>query len=261
MLLFRATNGAKRKSRRIRLRPGLCWVGFPCLVILTTRKERVERRPRPATIHLGMNDLILGWGRIQRNGLVLAEITDTGHLRKSTMKVILSTSSTNPEFNGDCDYAAVELTPALVQEIRRRVALAQQAGQQDDDLYEIRFWGGAADYYNAQLVEACQDSIVAAARETDGNQAACDWLNGLEQYGHALLPAALDLGAHETRPTAWDQIVVRCGASARTPELEIAWTTNPRHTDIEVTTRGLPPAELDAYLRGSDSRTKVTRSS
>ena len=76
-----------------------------------------------------------------------------------------------PRFQRRCDYAVVELTPGLVDQIRRRVELARQAGRQDNDLYEIYFWGGTADFYDSDLPDACEDAMA-----TD--EAAQEWLPG-----------------------------------------------------------------------------------
>jgi hypothetical protein len=54
------------------------------------------------------------------------------------------TARTSITYNGDCDYAVVELTPALVKQIRSRVALARKA---DSDLYELYFWS-SADFFD-----------------------------------------------------------------------------------------------------------------
>jgi hypothetical protein len=168
---------------------------------------------------------------------------------ENTVRIILKTSSTNPECNGDCDYAVVELTPILVEQLRRRVDLAREVGQQDNDLYELRFWGGTADFYDHELIEACQEAVAAAAKDTDGNQAACDWLSGLEEDGHALLPPTVDLGAHESQRTECDQVAIQTSPLSRSPQVEIVWTTIPKHTDIDVTTRNLPLAALENYVR------------
>ena len=165
------------------------------------------------------------------------------------MRIILKTSSTNPECNGNCDYAVVELTLALVQQIRRRVDLARRVGQQDNDLYELRFWGGTADFYDYELIEACQEAIAAAGKDTDGDQAACDWLSALERNEHALLPPTVDLGAHEIQRTECDQVAIQTSPLSRNPQVEIVWTTIPKHTDIDVTTHNLPLAALESYVR------------
>ncbi len=113
-----------------------------------------------------------------------------------TTRIIFDASGSNPEFNGDCDYAVVDLTPTLVDQIRRRVDLARQAGQQDKDLYELYFWGGTAEFYDSDLVDACQEAVA-----TD--QAAQDWLSGLQRDGYAPMPAAVDLSAQQPQRIEW----------------------------------------------------------
>jgi hypothetical protein len=73
------------------------------------------------------------------------------------MHIILNTHSSHAEYNADCDYAIVELTPALAEEIRRRVALASEARQQDSDLYELYFWGSTAEFFDHAILDTCQD--------------------------------------------------------------------------------------------------------
>jgi hypothetical protein len=163
--------------------------------------------------------------------------------------IVLATSSTNPEYNGECDYAVVRLTPELVDQVRRRVELARQAGEKDNDLYELYFWGGTADYYDSSLPDSCQDAIA-------NEQAAQEWLTGLEQNGHALVPPAADLSGCEPQRTECDQALVRCSPSSQNPEFEIAWTTIPKHSDVYVTTRDLPLAALEGYVRNEPSKDK-----
>ena len=158
------------------------------------------------------------------------------------MTIVLATSSTNPEYNGECDYALVRLSPGLIDQIRRRVELARQAGRQDNDLYELYFWGGTADFYDSALPDACQDAIA-------DEQAAQEWLTGLEQNGHALVPPAADLDSCEAKRTECDQLIVRASPSSQNPEYEIAWTTIPKHSDVYVTTRDLPLAAMEGYVR------------
>ena len=43
------------------------------------------------------------------------------------MHIIVKAKSSDENYNGDCDYAVVELTVALAEEIRQRVAIARQA--------------------------------------------------------------------------------------------------------------------------------------
>jgi len=118
-------------------------------------------------------------------------------------RIVLETSSSNPDYSGDCDYALVELTPELVNQVRRRVELAGQAGQQDNDLYEIYFWGGTAAFFDGDLVDACQAAVAG------GDEAGQEWLNGLERVGHALVPPAADLAACQPQRTECDHYVAK----------------------------------------------------
>ena len=135
---------------------------------------------------------------------------DTPNNAPLLVAIVLDTHSTDPDFNGDCDYAVVRLTPELVDQVRRRVELARQAGRQDDDLYELYFWGGTAEFYDSGLVDACEKALTA-------EQAAQDWLAGLEQDGHALVPPAADLATCEPQRTECDQMIVRCSPSSHDP--------------------------------------------
>jgi hypothetical protein len=169
----------------------------------------------------------------------------TANTEQQPVAIVLNTHSTNPEFNGDCDYAVVQLTPEVVAQVRRRVELARKAGQEDNDLCELYFWDGAADFYDNGLLEACQDAVAA----DKGDQAAQDWLTGLEQDGHALVPPAADLSACQPQRTECDQMVLGCSPLSREPHYEIAWTASPKHSDVYVTTSDLPLAALEGYIR------------
>jgi len=163
------------------------------------------------------------------------------------MHIILNAHSSNEHYNGDCDYAIVDLTPALAEQIRRRVALARQAGQQDDDLYELYFWGSTAEFYDHSILDACEEAA-AAAHVPDPDQAARDWLADFEQREYAVVPEGVDFTAHEAQRTEVDQMVVRCSPSSHRPEFEIAWTASPKHSDVYVTTCELPLTAMEELL-------------
>jgi len=165
------------------------------------------------------------------------------------MHIIFHTHSSDPHYNGDCDYAVVELTPALVEQIRRRVELARQARSQDDDLYELYFWGSTADFYDHRLIEACEKAIAATAEDAD--QAVQDWMDHLDQGEHALLPAGVNLESLEPERTECDQILNRCCPSGQNLGFEVAWTAIPKHSDVNVTTSDLPLEALEAYWHGA----------
>ena len=164
------------------------------------------------------------------------------------MHIILNAHSSDENYNGDCDYAIVDLTPALVEQIRHRVALARQAGQQDNDLYELHFWGSTAEFYDHDILDACQDAAAAAAGGLNPDQAASDWLTDFEQREYAVVPEGVDFAAHEAQRTEFDQVIVRCSPSAHRPEFEITWTASPKHSDVYVTTCELPLTAMEDLL-------------
>jgi hypothetical protein len=164
------------------------------------------------------------------------------------MHIIFAVHSSHEEYNADCDYAIVDLTPALAEQIRRRVALARQAGQQDNDLYELYFWGGTAQFYDHNILEACQDAAATAASGPDPDQAARDWLADFEQREYAVVPEGVDFNAHEAQRTEVDQMIVRCSPSPHRPEFEIAWTASPKHSDVYITTSELPLTAMEDLL-------------
>ncbi len=169
------------------------------------------------------------------------------------VKIILVTSSDNPWADGGGYYAVVELKPALVDQIHRRVEMARKAGQQDNDLWELYFWGGTAEFYDSDLIDACQD-VVAADRGEEGDQAAEEWLAGLERDDYAPMPATVDLAAHQPQRVECAQIIVRARPSSVDPEFEIAWTVILKHTDTYITTRDLPLAALENYVGGQPNQ-------
>ena len=164
------------------------------------------------------------------------------------MYLIFNAHSSDENYNGDCDYAVIDLTPALAEEVRRRVALARQAGQQDNDLYEMYFWGSTADFYDHNVLDACQDAAAAAVRGSDPDQTARDWLDDFERHEYAVVPEGVDFTAPEVQRTECDQVIVRCSPSSHRPEFKIVWITSPKHSDVYVTTSELPLTAMEELL-------------
>jgi len=162
------------------------------------------------------------------------------------MHIIFDTRSTNDDYYGDCDCAVVELTLRLAEQIHSRVTVAQQAHQQDNDLYELYFWDSTAEFYDYELLEACQEAV--ASRSSD--EAGQDWAKSLDEIGYAVVPEEVDLTRHTPQRTECDQMIIRCSPrpSWCQPEFEVCWTASPKHSDIYVTTLELPVTEMDKLL-------------
>jgi hypothetical protein len=61
------------------------------------------------------------------------------------MKLLLKTWSTNENFNGDCDYAAVDLTPELATILERRITQFKILKQAETSLDTMVYWDASAD--------------------------------------------------------------------------------------------------------------------
>ncbi len=163
------------------------------------------------------------------------------------MYLILMTHSSNSEYNADCDWAVVELTPALLDEIRTRVSLAHEVWQKDANLYGLHFWGSTVDYFAHDLIDACQDAVATGTIDGDADQVAQDWLANLENSGHAVLPEGVDLSKFETQRTECDRMVVTVATGQR-GDSDISWETSPKHTDIYITTWDVTLAKLESLI-------------
>ena len=163
------------------------------------------------------------------------------------MHLIFMVDSSNSECNCGCNYAVVELTPALVEQIHQRAALVRQAAQQDANLDEISFWDSAADFYGSALADACQAAVAAHTVSGDANQAAADWLTDLETDGYAAVPQGVDLDKFDAQRTECDRIIVSSAVGDR-DDCEICWKSMPKHADLYVTTWELPLSAMEKLV-------------
>jgi len=164
------------------------------------------------------------------------------------MKILLKTESSNPDFNADCECAVLGVTPELVQQTKARMKIARQAAKADGDLWELYFWGGAPTFHGYDLIEACAE---AAAESGDSSQS--DWEKQFEDQGYLPIPETVDVERFEPKRTECDQEIIRCERTGKTGGFEVAWTMIPKHTDVYITTKGIPVERL-AVSRTSSVR-------
>jgi hypothetical protein len=162
------------------------------------------------------------------------------------MKIILNAHGFPPEWDHDCDCATLDATPHLLETVRRRMDLARQIRQDDDDLLEVYFWDSSLDYYDASLVEACQEAASPGEMEEGQADSAQMWCDRLEREGYATIPAGVELAARAPQRTECCQMIIRyAGMKNDRPVFTVAWTAIPKHTDIYVTTSNLTLAVLE----------------
>ena len=163
------------------------------------------------------------------------------------MKILLKTESSDPDFNADCECAALDVTPELLQQIKVRVKIARQAAKADGDLWELYFWGAAPTFHGYDLIEACAE----AAASGDSGQS--DWEKQFEDQGFLPIPEAVDVEQFEAKRTECDQQIIRHERAEKHRGFEVAWTMIPKHTDVYITTKGIPVERL-AVSRTSSVR-------
>jgi hypothetical protein len=169
------------------------------------------------------------------------------------MKIILITHAT-ADYSGNCDYAVLDVTPDLLELIRRRMELAREAYEQDHDFLELYFWDCGPAFYDTSLLDACQ--AVLEAEESDrAAEAARTWLDELETSESIAIPAGVDLAALAPKRTECHEMIVRLDGPRERPSFVVAWSAIPKHVDATVTTSDLSLSVLEGFC-GPDPSTQ-----
>jgi hypothetical protein len=161
------------------------------------------------------------------------------------MKIILITHST-AEYNGDCHYAVLEVTPDLLELVRRRMELARRTYEQDNDFLELYFWDSQPAFYDRSLLDACQ-AVLEADESDSAEEAARTWLDELETSESIAIPAGVDLAALAPKRTECHEMMLRLDGSKERPLLVVAWSAIPKHIDATVTTGDLSLPVLESF--------------
>ena len=118
------------------------------------------------------------------------------------MEIVLRTFSTNCDYNADCDCGVIEVTPQLLDVVRRRVAIAQQALSQDKELWGLYFWDGGPDFYDSDFLDACDEADAGGDDADDDDSDSPAWTDRFAADGYLPLPAGV-LIVLPTNRSAW----------------------------------------------------------
>lgn len=165
------------------------------------------------------------------------------------MRLLLKTTSTNPEYDGDCRCAVLDLTPERVAQITAHVKVARQAAEASDALWDLYFWGDGPTFHDQKLIDACDEAAGGNVGVNPG-----DWERRLQTKGVLTLPDGVDLERFEAQRTECDQQIVRCQRVGGRLAFDIAWTASPKHTDLYVTTEAIPLDELASTTASTRAR-------
>jgi hypothetical protein len=138
-------------------------------------------------------------------------------------RLALKTSSSNGEYNGDCDVAVIDVTPELVALIERRLTLAQELYVQDHDLRELQFYGSTAEFYDYDLVNDLQEF--------------CDdeFSEEYDNVGEGEIPDNFDLSQYVPESTECDRMLIRLWPTSSPLRHEVGWCAIPKHSGVVVT--------------------------
>jgi hypothetical protein len=137
------------------------------------------------------------------------------------MIVVCNTTSSHEEYNGDCDYAVIEMNDAIKERILAFHKLFLEARAKCDSLYEMYFWDYTPDFYNCTLVDG-------------GNT---PWMDRVQTDEFAV-ERSIDLShAKDARQSVeCEQLIIR--------EDDFCWTAIPKHSSIYVTTKSFKYEQL-----------------
>ncbi len=153
------------------------------------------------------------------------------------MRVILKVWSSNPDYSGGADYAAVDITGELAKLALRRMNLLSEQKALDAAVYETDYWDPSAEYFSPRAVRQIEpDEIV------ESNSGLEEILDRLEVDIKETVKAPPDFQVPEGRVVAVEcaQMIVRDGG--------IAFTALLRHSDIYLTTAEVPREIIEAAL-------------
>jgi hypothetical protein len=150
------------------------------------------------------------------------------------VRVILKVWSSNPDSNGGCDFAVVEITPELAKLALRRILVLCEQKAIDPAVDETYYWSSEVEFFSPWADVGSQ---------TDEAKAAClkleEDLESLQIDRREMVAATHDFSVPQSQIARVEcaQMVVR--------ESGIAFTAIPKHTDFHVTTAEIPKGVLE----------------
>lgn len=152
------------------------------------------------------------------------------------MRIFLRTFSTNEDWNGDCDYAVVDVTPELAAIALRRVNRLNRIQAKDDPLVEMYYWDHSAVYF------ACFDWF----EEIEDPQTR-ELVSGIIWNGDPWIETShVEIPESAIPRTEGKQMIVRDDA--------IAWACYPKHSDVQITTAEVPLDVLKQALQSTPAK-------
>ena len=152
------------------------------------------------------------------------------------MTLILLPTSTATDDVHELDFAILDLTYPLLEDLERRCELAGQLKQQDLELSEVRWWNQSLDHYGYAIVQALLDEI--------RDSYAKDPERTLETVGALAIPRR-----PTAEPTRADCRELSISPNAPDGDCNVEWRCFSKFIDTPITTPPLRLSELRSLLR------------
>jgi hypothetical protein len=131
-------------------------------------------------------------------------------------KFVSSTTSSNPDYIAECDFAFMDIGVEAAKQILARHALFMDAHAKDKSLWEMYFWDSLPEWF-----DGCENSKWFAKHKIEDPDCGVD-----------SVADAITLEGVELQRTECDQMII-CEEGVR-------WTCVPKHTSIYVTSETIP---------------------
>ena len=139
------------------------------------------------------------------------------------MKIVLSTWSTIDDYNADCDFGLVDLTPILAARILSRMDFIDRLRTDDAALHEVSFWDATAGFFATPNHESLVGHL-----PDDGDS-------------FTVLPEGIEIPVDSFQTTECDRLVIDVYGK----DLEVTWRSYPKHTTLQITTASVPRTFLE----------------
>lgn len=146
------------------------------------------------------------------------------------MKIVLGTCSSNPNFNADCDFGLVELTPEYAELILKRMQALAELAKSDRSLHEAHYWDASASYFQTTFDDELDEDLE-EAHDT-----------------YVVLKENVEVPEKSFKRVEYTRMVV----SVMGEELEVSWRASPKNASLYVETNELPKSLIEEAARGGN---------
>lgn len=158
------------------------------------------------------------------------------------MKMLFRAHSTLEDYNADCDYALVDLTPAVIRSIKKLRRIARMAVEADSLVHQIRrLLATEVKFYELYAVG---DDALAAVDDVG-------WLVLTDEQAAAI-------ETHEPEPVESQQMIIDVSLHTVVDGhylYEVSWEASPTNTDFYVQSSSIDSDELLRLVEGKSCPT------